>query len=219
MPEVREYTVYKFEELSDSAKETAREWYRSCIDSNDYQTTTDMCVEAGQTLGIEFDERMVKLMNGKARGEPKIWWSGFSSQGDGACFEGTYRYAVGGVAKLIKQFYPTMDNVSKEGLELLRIAKALQALQSRYFYGITARCTHSGHYYHSGCMSVNVDINDRLDIPDSVIDDTTQLLRDFADWIYSMLDAENDHLNSDEQVDEMIEANQYTFDEDGNRKD
>lgn len=39
-------------------------------------------------VGITADTHEVKLMNGKTRQDPNIYFSGFWSQGDGACFEG-----------------------------------------------------------------------------------------------------------------------------------
>ncbi len=44
-----------------------------------------------------------------------------------------------------------------------------------------------------------------------------ELLRDFAHWIYRQLEQEWDYQNTDEQVDESIQANEYEFDEDGVR--
>ncbi len=44
-------------------------------------------------------------------------------------------------------------------------------------------------------------------------------MRDYADWIYSTLQKEYYWRMEDEQVDESILANEYTFDEDGNRED
>ena len=47
--------------------------------------------------------------------------------------------------------------------------------------------------------------------------DITQLMRDFADWIYRQLEAEYEYQNSDEQVIESIRCNEYEFDEQGER--
>jgi hypothetical protein len=37
-------------------------------------------------------------------------------------------------------------------------------------------------------------------------------------WVYRRLEAEYNWLQADEQVDESIRCNEYTFDEDGNRE-
>lgn len=207
MPHVLSKTVFKFEELSDSAKEKAREWWREC-DSVDQDTsiTYEDAATCADILGIDLRTRSVKLMGGGTRLEPCIWYSGFSSQGDGACFEGTYSYAKG-AAKKIRAHAP-------QDKELHRIADELQTLQRDAFYRLEARTEHSGHYYHSGCMSVSVwrSEGDETRNEDETL---TQLLRDFADWIYKQLRDDYEWRMSDEQVDESILANEYDFDEDG----
>ena len=42
-----------------------------------------------------------------------------------------------------------------------------------------------------------------------------QLMRDFADWIYSSLEKEYDYLTSDEAIAESLRANEIEFTEDG----
>jgi hypothetical protein len=46
-------------------------------------------VEQLTEIGITVDTHEVKLMNGKTRQDPNIYFSGFWSQGDGACFAGS----------------------------------------------------------------------------------------------------------------------------------
>jgi hypothetical protein len=76
-------TIYKFAELSDRAKERARDWYRGCIESSDYDSVIEDAARIADILGINLRTRAVKLMGGGTRFDPCIWWSGFSSQGDG----------------------------------------------------------------------------------------------------------------------------------------
>jgi hypothetical protein len=199
--------VYKFSELSDSAKERAREWYREGnLDYEWWDFVYEDATTIAKILGIDLEQKPVKLMNGSQRWDPSIFFSGFWSQGDGACFEGTYRYAAGSV-KAIKQHAP-------QDKKLHQIAERLYEAQRKCFYSLTATIEHRGHYYHSGCMSIDVD-SDRDCKFDR--DDIVQPLRDFADWIYKSLESEHDYLTSDESVDDMMEANDYEFDEDGNR--
>ena len=44
-----------------------------------------------------------------------------------------------------------------------------------------------------------------------------EALRDLARWLYRQLEAEYDHLTSDEAVDEGIIINEYTFTDGGRR--
>ena len=130
MPHVLEKTVFNFDELSDQAKEKARQWWRDCeCTDHDTSCTYDDAVECGKILGIEIASRNQKciLIGSKPREwidrSPAIYYSGFWSQGDGACFEGSYSYAKG-AAKKIRQ-YASSDT------ELHRIADELYELQRK----------------------------------------------------------------------------------------
>lgn len=211
MPRVMETTVYKFDELSDTAKERAREWYREgALDYDWWDFVYEDAANIADRLGIELRQKPVKLMSGKTRYDPCIWFRGFCSQGDGACWEGTYSYKKGSV-KAVKEYAPQDE-------ELHRIAQALYEIQRRYFYKVSAKAGHRGHYYHSYCMDIDVDVDGRhnCDFSDAA-DGVRELLRDFADWIYKQLETEHDYRMSDECVDEDIRANEYEFEEDGSR--
>lgn len=224
MSETKEYTIYKFNELSDDAKEKAREWYRQFVftDSHDWEFVYDDAVRMGALMGIEIGTRRAQTIGGHTITEPSIYFSGFWSQGDGACFEGSYSYRKGGVAALKKE----IGGESEGDKTLINIAERLQRLQRKNFYRLEATMKHSGHYYHSGCMSVDVSLKDFDDArsSDNWPDDDSELelkttMRDFADWIYRQLEKEQEYQSSDEQVDEAMEANEYTFDEYGKRED
>lgn len=200
-------TVYKFSELSDSAKQTAMQWWRNSDCDNFWsEGVFDDAATIADLMGL--DIRLTRKNSGNY--EPSIYYSGFSSQGDGACFEGIYRYKKGSV-KDIKAYAP-------EDAEISRIAKALQDIQKKYFYKLTARTKHRGHYYHEYCMAIDVDYSgdDSRDITDAenVI---SEALRDFARWIYKQLETEYEYQNSDETVSENIISNEYEFDESGDR--
>lgn len=204
---VMETTVYKFGELSDRAKERARDWFRQGnLDYDWWDFIYEDAATIAGLMGIDLRTRPVKLMGGGTRYEPCIFFRGFCSQGDGACWEGTYSYKEGSV-RAVKDHAP-QDN------ELHRIVSGLYDIQRRYFYKLSARCAHRGHYYHSGCMDIDVDFGD-FNYNKGTDEELTQLLRDFADWIYSQLDSEYYYRMSDEAVDEDIEANEYEFNEDG----
>ena len=213
-----EKTVFKFEELSDKAKEKARAWFR---DGNDDTHWADVVYEDAATLGaymgIDLRTRTEKARNGEPMcGLVNIYYSGFWSQGDGACFEGNWHAKAIDVAGL-KQAAP-------QDTKLHVIADGLAAVAKDY---PEARATtkHSGHYYHSGCMAVDWNVGTHPtedDPPHSWYDDfdsdsLTDLLRSFADWIYRQLEEAYEQENSNEQVDENIICNEYEFYEDGSR--
>lgn len=202
--------VFKYSELSEHAKSKARDWWRntSCGDNFFAEHVYDYAAEIGAIMGIDLCQTRKQRVDGSPIYTPTIYYSGFWSQGDGACFESTYRYKKGALSALRKHVNDP---------ELLRICKALQDAQSKYFYRLQASTKHSGHYYHSGCMRVSVDyIGDYVDREtDKGEDEITQALRDFADWIYAQLESAYDYENSDDNVAEVIEMNEYEFTEDG----
>jgi len=199
MPHDKTETVYYFAELEDDAKEKARDWYRNgALDYEWWDSVYEDAITCAALLGIEID---------------KIYFSGFSSQGDGACFEGSYAYAKGS-AKAIREHAP-------QDIDLHSIADRLQDLQRGWFYGLSASVKQSGHYMHEMCTAINVyDERENSSDSRSIVDaeeDLIGLLREYMQWIYSNLMKEYDWLNDDEQVDESITINEYEFNEDGSR--
>ena len=183
--------VYTFEELSDDAKVKARAWYREgAFDYEWWEFVYEDAKQCAEIIGIDID---------------KIYFSGFWSQGDGACFEGSYKYKKGAL-KAIKEHAP-------KDTTLHGIALALQKEQKKHFYQLSAHTKQRGHYQHSGCMRVDV-YNQDGEIDN---DEITDQLRYFADWIYTRLEAEYDFMNADAQVDENIISSEYEFTEEGKR--
>lgn len=212
MPEIVETTVYTLDELSDPAKEAARAWYREGQIDDDWH---EFVVEDFETicilLGITLATRPVHLMGGGTRQKACIWFRGFWSQGDGACFEGRYAHAAD-AAKSIRSHAP------QDG-DLHRIADALQAVQRRNFYQLRAEITQHGHYCHEYSMAISVERDGpsgqemTADAEDTVI----ETLRDLARWLYHQLEREYEYQRSDAVVDEAIRINGYSFTGDGRR--
>ena len=212
MPEIIETTVYRLDELSDPAKQKARAWYRDgAFDHDWHEFVFEDFMTICTILGIDIKTRTVRLMGGGSRSDPCIWFRGFWSQGDGACFEGAYAYARRATADI-------RTHAPRDG-ELHRIADALQAIQRRNFYQLRADIRHSGHYYHEYCMAIAVERDSPIgqDMIGEADDNVTEALRDLARWLYRQLEREYDYLSSDEVVDETIAANEYTFTEVGRR--
>jgi len=137
-----------------------------------------------------------------------IYFSGFSGQGDGACFEGSYQYKKGGLKALID--YAPQDE------ELHYIAKNLQSTQRKAFYQLTANVKHRGHYYHELCTYINIrDERDYHFLDDDLEEEIKDELRSFMQWIYGKLEKEYEWLTSKEAIIESIEANEYTFKSNG----
>lgn len=204
-------TLYTFAELSPEAQQHALE-EQSRFESEifDPEFVYEDAATIADLFGLDIRQtRHTKNDKSMPYYTPTIYYSGFWSQGDGACFEGTYSYKPGAL-KAVKDHAP-LDQ------ELHRIVEALQAIQKKNFYQLSARCKHSGHYYHSGCMSVDVDRRDEKEMAQDAEETVKECLRDFADWIYRSLEAEYDYVTSEEACRESIEANEYEFTEKGER--
>ena len=150
-------------------------------------------------------------MGGGTRARPCIWFSGFWSQGDGACFEGYWSHSKGAAAR-IRDYAPT-------DATLHGIADWLQAIQRRNFYQLRAEATHRGRYQHEYCMAISVERDSQTyqDMTADAEETVMEALRDLARWLYRQLEREYDYLTSDEAVDEAIVANEYSFTVDGKR--
>ena len=166
----------------------------------------DGAKEIGKYMGIAIDD---------------VYFSGFWSQGDGACFEGTWRASDVEVDKL-KEYAP-------QDKELHRIVDGLAEIAKEYPDG-SFTVKHSGHYSHSGCTAFDIELpceafdeaeygspeHKRLDEKISSDEETLrELTREFMDWIYKQLEKEWGYQNSNEQVEESIRCNAYEFLKDG----
>ena len=127
MPRIVETTVYELGELSGAARERARAWYReSCLDWDWHECIYEDFETVCGLLGVTLRTSAVRLMGVGIRETPRIYFRGFWSQGDGASFEGVYRYAQGACAA-IRAHAP-------KDTELHTIADALADIQRRNFY-------------------------------------------------------------------------------------
>lgn len=142
----------------------------------------------------------------------RMYFSGFWSQGDGACFEGTF-----------DNVRTYLDHHHKDQYPMIR--KLLE-----HEGGVYARCGHSGNYYHQYCTVFWVD-SDTLtgmlpqptefheaiaaqwqgELEDEVSDlekNVIEQWRTYMQDLYGKLEDEYDYLTSDEAVWEAIEANE-----------
>jgi hypothetical protein len=212
MPQIVKTTVYRLDELSGEAKDQARAWYRGVALDNDwhefvYEDFERICA----ILGVRLKTSTMRLTGGGTRQKPRIYFSGFSSQGDGASFEAHYAYKKEAL-KDIHQYAP-------QDAELHRIAAVLQTIQRRNFFQLHAEATHRGRYYHELCMAISVERDSPTyqDMTADAEDIVTEALRDLARWLYRQLEREYEYQTSDEAVDEAIQANEYSFTESGRR--
>lgn len=187
-------TVYTFAELSDSAKKTVIQQYAESMDYEWWDACEESLRTAAEIMGIIVD---------------RAYFSGFWSQGDGACFTGSYYYKPGS-CKAIRREFP-------EDKRLHAIADALRDAQRPFFYRLNAAiASNDSRYSHENSVSVDVeyDCDDWREFGDAE-DEITDALRDLMRWYYRLLESEYEYLTSEEAVAESAEANGWRYLEDG----
>lgn len=195
---VKETMVYDYNELSDEAKRHALETLHNInIHDQWFDFVFDDVKAIAELMGIDIDN---------------IYFSGFWSKGNGACFEGHYEYRRGSVQD-VQQYAP-------QDKELHRIVKELAELQKVCFYQARAAIKHSGHYYHQYCTDISLDYEShdsgKDHYPGEHVEETIiGTLRDFMLWIYRHLEKNYEDLTSEESIIETIKANEYEFTEAG----
>lgn len=208
--------TYTFAQLSDNAKDKARDALRYTDHYLEYEWWDSVYEDAARIatiLGIDL-MRTERRKVGKSYETPDISFSGFCSQGDGACFAGHYHFNPNSVAEI--NAYCNDEKLISIATELftLQLARRLLGLES-----FSAAITTAGSYSHSNAMSVEVHFEEDDEHPidaiedDAIEDEVTNVMRSFADWIYATLEKEHDYLMSDEVVDDQLADE--TFDEDG----
>lgn len=197
--------LYEFNELSDSAKEKARQWFReaSCGDSYWSESTIEEATEQAQYMGFDVEG---------------ILFSGFSCQGDGACFTGEWN---------AKNFQPNKVadgwGESDATAQIKRIGGVFEEF-SREYPNLQVKISHRDRYYHERSVDYDFHFCDEngydMDWPEKFCERSfKETCVDLFKWIYRQLEKEHEYQNDDEQVDESILANEYTFLISGERED
>lgn len=225
--------AYEFDELDDKAKEKAREWFRSgnCDDNFWSECTLEEAEEQAALMGID-------ITNNKDSRGAHIYYSGFWSQGDGACFEGTWRASDVKADKVADGW-----GEGPATTEIKRIAAVFAEIAKKYPHA-SFTVKHRGHYSHENCTEFDFNsgheycepkdleafrdsadqtddgLSDKMDdcFFQGTDDELKEAAKDFMRWIYRQLEKEYEYQNSDEQVDDNIRANEYLFTEGGSRR-
>ena len=208
---VKETSVYSFDELSDRAKESAREWYRQSTAEDFASFSADSILDDASRIaalfGLNISTRPVKLMNGSTRYDPNVFWA-VSSRDSGASFAGDYSYQKGSV-QAVKAECP-------QDIELHRIVQTLANAQRQNFYKLQARISHGRSDWR---LDIEVERSDDryTNLANGTEAGVKDALTDFANWIRAQLEAEFEYLTSDTQVEESIRINDYEFTAEGKR--
>lgn len=211
-----ETKVYKYEELSDDAKAKARDWYREANADDNYfaEHITDDFAETLKAFGFDVIEGTAR--NGARRST--IVWSGFSSQGAGAGFSGSWCASEFKPEALLADRPPVWPESSgghacPANAELHRIASELRKCANAGLTG--ADISVSRDFFM--CLESTCYGDCDEDSPNEHSECFIEAARDLAHGFYSALEAEYDWQNADEQVADNIIANEYEFTEEGER--
>jgi hypothetical protein len=136
----------------------------------------------------------------------KIYFTGFSSQGDGAMFEG----GVTDIGPFLKLFTPPVNDGDQKIIDLITMEEIT----------ITCSIIHdNGRYYHSNSANFYVCVNNE---PHDVELDLTNIraniiksYRTLCDTLYKMLERAYDGMTTIEYISEYFMANEYEFYETG----
>ena len=219
MSKTIEVEVFKYDELSDSAKQKAREWYLEGMDYDWWDSTYEMAIEDGKEKGFYID---------------KIYFSGFSSQGDGASWTGQVD---------VRQW------LEENCADSIGLSAWCQLIQEDVVSKHVKVEANTAHYCHESTMSFQ-DVADQTDYfsdedpltlpsifkgmsiatvfdliasdPECVykgVDDITKAItesgKDYARDIYQRLREEYEYLCSEEMMLDHFNCNDYFFDSDG----
>ncbi len=189
--------LYTFDELSETAKDRARDWYREGNNEENY--TLD---EMMHSLKAIFKRSGIKLTN---------WEIGPYNQHNHVDFD------MGDAGSLTgKRAFAWLEN---NLFSSLRITKAeFKAKQKEYMgYGADYRpgkikpCPLTGMCYDENLLDAL-----RKSVKDG--DTLKEAFRNLADVCGKMNAEEIEYQNEDAQIDESLQANEYTFIESGKRQ-
>jgi hypothetical protein len=218
MSKTIEVEIYKYGELSEQAQQKAREWYLEGMDYDWWDSVYEMAIEDGKEKGFYID---------------KIFFSGFSSQGDGASWVGQVD-----VRQWLEENLP--DSIG--------LSAWCQLIQEDVVSKHVKVVANNSHYCHESTMQFNdvedncnytdqyimelpsifkgMEVQHLFDIiatdPDCPFKDTTTITnaitesgKVYAIDIYHRLREEFDYLCSDEMMLDHFDCNDYHFNEDG----
>lgn len=181
---IKGITVYDFAELAEDVQEHVLNHFRDINTNYEwYDSVYDYWTDKLEGYGFI---------------APKIYFSGFWSQGDGACFDAEI----------------DLDRAFDRYLEEFPLSHA-EGFRA-FLYECEARIVTTNHRYsHWNCRSIEYDsghsgrcLNSKLD---RFIGWLEEKRKEFSQAIYRELESEYNYLTSDEAVKESIDANDYEF--------
>ena len=216
MPTTRTITIYKYDELSHTAKDYVKTKYIAPNIDMDY--VIDNAKHEGVERGFDIDD---------------VSWSGFCSQGDGASWTGQVK---------LQTFLE--HHLKENDPNYAKYTTLLMLIDDGWVENLISISRKSFMYNHSNTMRIDqefmgyvnateeavigkdgplqganvLQLYEGLDIH-SLLDDLYEWVlkeaKDYADEIYERLESEYDDLMSDQHISLTADANGWEFDETG----
>lgn len=199
--------LYTWDELDDSAKETAwQEYAESEVNSYDWwEYSVDAIDEFLQQLGFSLD-RIKRNQNSTSPGVPNFDWD--FDRNRHFDWKGSYSYQAGAVKKIINNY----GTGSEWGGAMADLAKRLQALQKKHFYSFTA----SGGFPRYSNWEPEMYVNGRwIDVSIESCREFEDIFEDISHWAIKSIENEYDHLTSEEHAVETFQEMDYYFKKNG----
>ena len=208
---MKEQTIetFLFDELDEDAKEEALKWGREVEINTDYDwheyTTGD---KEAELIAMGFENA-------------KISFSGFWSQGDGACFDADINWL-----KFVKYF--KLEEKYKDLIDYVYNTDETGDLQCLFSI---CKNSYANHYSHERTRYVQFEELEKIYDNDEELEkynkaevlaeelekELEQERLDQSREIYKELNKEYDALNEDESIAETLRCNEYEFTKDGKR--
>jgi hypothetical protein len=185
-----EITIYKFNELSESAKETARNWWKESMDIEFEQITESIQLKL-EELGLPTED---------------VQWRLSCCQGDGVAFYGSLDVEEYLVKNKIKSKFRKLFDADKD---LLIDNVEIYSNNSHYNHYNTMSISYNEALYNGYENSSREQALE--DFTDHLQEHIKDLSRDFEKAGYEDVES----ITSNECVDESLVANEYDFTEDG----
>lgn len=221
--------VFQYDELDAHAQAKARDWLREATAADGFfaEHVTDTFSDLLTALGFELD-------TAPGRKAPAIYWSGFSSQGDGAAFSARWSAELCTPSEWLDE-RPIKWPAESGGHECpankaWHDAAAPIIELAKEFKSATARVDNRGRGFHMALgdsydfLVLDPDTDWDTDAwaahdaaNDAAGERFIEAARDLANTFYRALESEYDYQNSDESIAESLRCNEYEFTKEGNR--
>lgn len=207
--------LVRFKALPEETQEAILDKHRDWNTDGSYDWWDDVYadfIRRMDEIGIEVSTVPVGTVRGTHE-HPAVFFSGFGSQGDGACFEGR----VDDWTTFFQALYPTeFDKYQPLWEKSESGSPALSWTHNSRYYHYNSCTFHSDFDINNGFdadtqplrhAAAEVIVDELTDLCEAMLYDAEEFIKDKMKDLYTQLEEEYDHLTSDEAVLDSLIAN------------